>query len=353
MKPSVAIGIVGAILFSTSPTSGQELTKVRVAWCNKTINSAVAPFAVATKMGWFKEGGIEVELVPFGGSSECIQNLASGQVLFSDSTAEPLAAVHARGVKAKVFYTVLQRNIFGFAVPQDSPIKTIADLKGKTIGETSMASAGVLVARSIAATNGLDPEKDMSLVVVGEAGQTAALVRSKQVDALSQFATQYALVEMAGIKLRMLDNSAIARFPSNGLVALDQTLKSQRSKAVALARGFAMGTQFTIDNPQAAVRIVYDVYPQSRPTGKDEATAVATESAVMRSVDFSQDVRPLGIKRWGESSFTDYADYLNFKLKWNIIKEGISSEDFVTNDLIDDINMFDADKVKKAVAEYK
>lgn len=353
MNPCAIIGIAGVILFLTPPTLAQELSKVRVAWCNKTINSAAAPFAVATKMGWFQEGGIEVELVPLGGSSECIQNLANGQVLFSHSTAEPLAAVRSRGVKAKVFYTVLQRNIFGFAVPQDSPINTIGDLKGKTVGVTSMASAGVLVARSIAATNGLDPEKDISLVVVGEAGQTAALVRSKQVDALSQFATQYALVEMAGIKLRMLDNSAIARFPSNGLVALDETLKTQRSKAVAFARGFAMGTQFTIDNPQAAIRIVYEVYPQSRPTGKDEATAVATEAAVMRSVDFSQDVRVLGIKRWGESSMADYTDYLNFMLKWNVIKEKIAYEDFVTNDLIDDINKFDPDRVKKASEQDK
>jgi NitT/TauT family transport system substrate-binding protein len=151
----------------------------------------------------------------------------------------------------------------------------------------------------------------------------------------------------------MLDNSAIARFPSNGLVALDETLKTQRSKAVALARGRAMGTIFCIENPEAAAKIVYEVYPQSRPTGKDEATAAATDAAVMSSTDYSEDVRTLGIKDWGESNLADYADYLSFMHRWNITKEDVPVEDFVTNELIVDINKFDPAAIIKTAKEYK
>jgi NitT/TauT family transport system substrate-binding protein len=333
-------------------SEANALTKVRVAWCSKTLNIAVAPFAVATKMGWFKEGGIEVEVVPFGGSTEFIQNLVTGEVDFSHSTAEPLAAVRSRGVKGKVFYTVLHKNIFGLAVPADSPIHSIADLKGKTVGVTSMASAGVLIARAIAATNGLDPDRDFTLAAIGEAGQSAALIRSKQVDALSQFASQYALVEYAGIKLRKLDNSAIADFPSNGLAALDSTLNLKRKEAVALARGFAMGTLFADENTEAATRIMFEVYPESRPMGRDEATSIAMDKLVVDSLKFSQDVPALGVRQWGLSDVNAYENYLKFLKKWAVIKDDVPAADFVTNELIDDINKFDSAAVLKAATSY-
>ncbi len=49
----------------------------------------------------------------------------------------------------------------------------------------------------------MDPEKDINIVPVGEAAQAVAMLRNKQVDALSQSEIQHARVENAGIELRM------------------------------------------------------------------------------------------------------------------------------------------------------
>ena len=92
----------------------------------------------------------------------------------------------------------------------------------------------------------MDPAKDVSIVVAGEGAQTAALLKSKPIDALSQFDTQYALVENAGIKLKMLPKGEMEKFPSNGFVALDDALQKNRKEAVAVARGYAMGSVFAI-----------------------------------------------------------------------------------------------------------
>ena len=62
---------------------------------------------------------------------------------------EPLAILQKDGVKARFFYTAYQGNIYGIAVPETSPVKSVADLKGKKIGVTSMASGGVIVARAL------------------------------------------------------------------------------------------------------------------------------------------------------------------------------------------------------------
>jgi len=56
-------------------------------------------------------------------------------------------------VKIKNFYTAYQTPGYAIAVPADSPIQKLSDLKGKTIGVTNMASAGVIIARALAAAS--------------------------------------------------------------------------------------------------------------------------------------------------------------------------------------------------------
>ncbi|HXZ44888.1 MAG TPA: hypothetical protein VEH53_08645, partial [archaeon] len=202
-------------------------------------------------------------------------------------------------------------------------------------------------------TAGLDPEKDITIVVAGEAAKAAALVRSKQVDALSLFDTQYALVDNAGVKVRMLDDQTVARYPSNGFLALEDALKSRRRQAVALARGYAMGTVFALANTEAGVRILYEVYPQTRPTGKDEATAVRDDTKVLLARADKWSLEKWGIKRWGENSEKNYAAYVDFMLKWGIIKQKVDAKDLVTNELIDEINTFDPKAIAAETKSYK
>src|SRR5262249_33802533 len=161
--------------------------------------------------------------------------------------------------------------------------KTLADLKGKRIGVNAMASAGVPVARAIVAAQGFNPDTDVRIVVAGGGAQTAGVVDSNQVGALSQFDTQKALGGNAGGKMGMLDASMIAKFPSNAFLALDERLASNRKEAVALARGYAMGTVAAIANPEAAIRMLWEVFPQSKATGKDEATAMRDDVSTLNA----------------------------------------------------------------------
>jgi NitT/TauT family transport system substrate-binding protein len=352
MKRSLVCGLI-VVLLALSAHAASGDTKVRVGWCAKTVSSAAAPFAIAMKMGWYKAAGLDVELVPLAGSSACTQAVATKEVAFALPSVEPLAIAIKQGVKAKIYYTAYQGNIYGIAVPAESPVRTIADLKGKLIGVISMGSAGVPVAKALVATAGLNPESDVTIVVAGEGAQTAAMLRSKQIDALSQFDTQYAMVENAGVKLRLLDTKEIDRYPANGFLALDETLKSRRADAVAVAKGYAMGTVFAIANPEAAVKILYEVFPQTKPTGKDEATAIRDDVRVIGARIVNWKLDKAGVKRWGENSETNYAAYAEFMQKYGIIKEKVSAKDLVTNDLIADINRFDPAKVAAEAKAFK
>jgi NitT/TauT family transport system substrate-binding protein len=353
MKHAVIVAVVALGAAAADTPAFAELRTVRVGWCAKTVSSAAAPFAIAQKLGWFEKDGIKVELVPLPGSTDCMKLVATKDLQVSLPSVEPLAIIRPQGVNAKFFYTAYQSNIYGIAVPIDSPIKSMADLKGKRIGVTSMASAGVVVARALAKQAGLDPDHDISIVVAGESAQTAALLRSRQVDALSQFDTQYALTINAGAKLRFLDHPEIRKFPSNGFVALEDYLKTNRKDAVALAHGYAMGTVFAMANPEAAVRILWEIYPQTKAIGKDEATALKDDLLTLDARAKNWRYEPVDGKRWGDNVEKNYQAYLDWLLAQGVLKTKADAKNLVTNELLDEVNRFNAEAIRGEARAYK
>jgi len=352
MRKSLAVLAVLVLLAPVAAAA--QTTKLRVAICARTISMGVgSPFAVAMKMGWFKQEGVEIEIVPLPGSTDCVKAVATGEVPVSLPSVEPLANGRPQGVKAKIFYTAYQTNGYGLAVPAESPIQNPAELRGKSIGVTSLASAGVVIARAQVAAAGLDPARDVQIVVAGEGAQTAAMVRNKQVEALSQFDTQYAMVENTGVKMRYLDRRDIERFPGNGFLASEESLRARRKDLIALARAYAKGTIFTLANPEAAVRIVYEVFPQTKPTGKDEATAVREDLKVLEARMPHFKLEPAGVKRWGENSEANYREYVDFLVKWNVITQKVPTSDLITNEMIEEINRMDAAKIAAEAAAYR
>jgi NitT/TauT family transport system substrate-binding protein len=244
MRSTTAVAIGGALLglLALLPFAAEAAEKtVRVGWCAKTVTSAAAPYAIATKLGWYEAAGIKVELVRLPGSTDCVKLVATGELPYALPSDEPLAIIiRPQGIKANIFYTAYQ----GY----------------------------------VAANNGMNPDRDVRIVAIGEGAQAAAMVRDKQVDALSIYDTQYTLIENVGVKLRELENKELERYASNGFLALEDTLRKSRQEAVALANGYARGTVFAIANPEAAIRIFWDVYPQAKPTGKERRRRSPTTS---------------------------------------------------------------------------
>ena len=126
--------ILAAALSLASISVVHAETTIRVGWCAITISAAASPYAVAQKLGWFGERGAKVIVTPLPGSTDCVKEVATGDLPFSVPSIEPVLIIHPQGVKGKIFYTAYQSFGYGIAVPADSPIKDFADLKGKRIG---------------------------------------------------------------------------------------------------------------------------------------------------------------------------------------------------------------------------
>jgi NitT/TauT family transport system substrate-binding protein len=137
--PTSVVSMLCLILLFVSslafPLAATGQTRIRVGTCARTLTAGVgSQFAVATKMGWFAQEGLDVEVVPLTGSTDCVKFVATREFLMTLPSMEPLAIGRQQGVRIKNFYTAYQTPGYAIAVPADSPIQKITDLRGKTIG---------------------------------------------------------------------------------------------------------------------------------------------------------------------------------------------------------------------------
>ncbi len=95
------------------------------------------------------------------------------------------------------------------------------------------------------------------------------------------------------------------------------------------------------------------MFPQTKPTGKDEATAVRDDAQVLRARAKNWGLEKAAVRRWGENSEANYAAYVDFMLKWGIIKQKVDVKDLVTNEYIEEINKFDASAIAAQAKAYK
>ena len=109
--------------------------------------SAITPgeetftYAVPKQMGWFKREGINVSLLKTNGSTAALQAVASGSADIAYASSVNIAAAIDKGVPVKAFAGITVQWPYFIGVPPGSPIRKIADLKGKRIGVISLASA--------------------------------------------------------------------------------------------------------------------------------------------------------------------------------------------------------------------
>ena len=182
-----------------------HLKKVKVAMASATMSPSYPYLYVAQKMGFWKEDGLDVEILLAQGSAQVIQLLAQKQADVGMLNPEPIVVARIKqNLPIKSIATVGAIFSWSTAVPPNSPIKTIADLKGKKVGVFSLASGGAFYIKARAVEAGLDPEKDITLLPTGFGAQASEALRSGAVDAILLWRAAFTALENAGVPLRYL-----------------------------------------------------------------------------------------------------------------------------------------------------
>lgn len=101
-----------------------------------------APLYVAVNQGYFKEEGLDAELVTLGGGGESMTSLLGGDVDFTFASYPLLVQAQQKGrgnvqIKIVADASAAKADTAAVVVKADSPIRTPEDLQGKRIGVSS------------------------------------------------------------------------------------------------------------------------------------------------------------------------------------------------------------------------
>ena len=297
------------------------------------------------KPGFWTQEGLHVQVIGVEGSSLAVQQVGSGNADVASVGPEVLLTARQQGVPIKAFYAIVPHTIFRLMVPADSPIKSAADFKGKTIGIPSTASASYPFSRAILSSAGLDPDKDVHWLTVGAGAQAALALQRDQIQAMAGWDTMQAAFENSGMKFREIKAPFVDQLLGQVLVAREDFLKEHPETAIAIARGIAEATVFALNHPEESLKNHWEHYPQSKPREGTDAEKVKAGIAELNSRLDEMKVADWPKTPYGYIDPAAFDKTVEIAVKEHQIASAAAAKDAYTNQWIAEITKFDKSRV--------
>ena len=345
---AVAVLCVAATLSACGSDSGSDdsaksgkLTSVTFAMASPSWNAGYAVMAVVEAEGFYKEEGLKVTTNLFPSATQAAQQVAAGGADLGLMTVEPVAIGHDKNLNLAYFSSYWAKWIYSLQVPGGSAVQSIADLKGKKIGVTAVASSGATFARTAMELNGMSQDA-ASLVPIGAGAQQINAIKSGQVDALALWDIQYQIVKNAGVTLTPLPVKETADAWGGGFATTRKNLETKKDVLERVGRAVAKAFVFAKANPEAAVRDLWKLYPETRGSDPEEkALADGIKVLEVRLDGQGFDDKTLG--RIDDAAFTRSLDFMATA---GLIKK-FPAKDVYTDEMFKAFNDFSYDDVIK------
>lgn len=327
-----------------SMACGPLHAQTKVVYGNVTaVTLSQAAIVAAKTLGFYKEEGIDVEIVEFNGTGTLLPQMTAKRVTVGYPNPDVLMISRQPGkdpLPIKYFYNATRESAWEFVVPAESPIKDLKELKGKKIGIGALTFGNVPITKAMFKELGFEAE----LVPVGVGAPAFLAFREKKVDALNLFDTQHATLEVQGTAIRRLPMPKKYKdLFSNGFVAHEDTIRDDPKSLVAFGRAIAKASVFCEVNRAACVKAFWAAYPAQKPTSGDEATNIRNAIKIMDArFDKYLDFDGQKVRRWGEFPAQAWKDFAHTLYEGGQLSTpNIPVETCYTNALVPEINKFD------------
>lgn len=294
---------------ATATTSPATLAKVSIG-LGYIPDIQFAPFYVAQSKGYYRNAGLDVTF-HHGIVPDLIGSMVLGHDNFVFASGDEALVALSKGLKVVDVATIFQKYPVSLIVPANSPIHTLADLKGHTIGEPGPFGSTHVGLLALLYQAHLTPN-DVHIQSIGFT-QVAALL-GHHVDAVVGYSNNEPLqLQKQGFAVRTFAVSDYQPLVSNGIITTEGTLHNQPQLVQRFVQATLKGLKYVIANPNDAVQISKSYIP-----GVDPVQALAVLEATI----------PLWQSANGQLGYNDQATWQameQFLVAQNIIPSG---EDF-------------------------
>jgi NitT/TauT family transport system substrate-binding protein len=250
------------------PAPAQEKPeKARVAVATSSM-AFLVPF-IAKDRGFYLKQGAEVELIQMR-PNIAVAALLSGDIDYIELIGSAIRSA-ARGLPIRAISTSIKSPFF--SVIAQNKFKSVKDLKGATIGIASIGGTNHISTRLTLKEFGLDPEKDVKLIAIGDEKLIYDAFKIGRTEAVV-LAPPYS-IQLKREGFPILANTAqYVTIPFSGLGTTLDRIKSNRAQIKKLLKAEIEALRYLRDNPAGTVEVIRKRFSMDDKTAQESYNVV-------------------------------------------------------------------------------
>jgi NitT/TauT family transport system substrate-binding protein len=328
---------------------------LKVGMANSVMTVTYPYITNAQQFGFFKQEGVRADVVMGQGTPQMLSLLVAGTAELVFCNPEPAVVLNAeRNLNVRSVFVAMEGQYI-LAVPEDSAIQTVQDLKGKRLGMFSPQSGiDYLKARLLDA--GMTTA-DLEIVPTAFGAQTMAAIRQKQVDAILYWSDAMLMMRYAGLKLRDLPKADWENGLYQYVGVTTQDVIDKRPEALIRAlRAMAQGQMMSVLAPEMTVEAFWKQYPDQAPKPEARETAFKQTLARVNQQNTLIGVPPnptkeqLMAQQWGNQTLAAWTRIEENLFRIGSITRKIDPARVFENKFVEPANKFDRAKLFEIAA---
>lgn len=246
----VLIGIIFVWFFTVTSSGAQELIKIGY----PSTSYSTLPIVVAARNGFYRQEGLRVELIRMTPNISIIA-LVNNQVDFVTVQGSVVRGA-ARGLPIKSVAVIADRPVYYLIGKTGVSPKS---LRGKTIGLNSLGGSAHLMTKELIAHFGLDPDRDVSMIVSGDHKTSIESVHLGKIDATVVPVPWQAVAKKYGLAVIGYYGDVL-QMPLGGLGSSDDYMQKKKETVRRVLRGTLKGTAFLrqTKNKDQVIKLIAD-----------------------------------------------------------------------------------------------
>jgi NitT/TauT family transport system substrate-binding protein len=257
-----------------APTSGgaQPLDKLLITHSSESIS--ITPLIYGIEKGLYRKEGIDLQFRVLRGELAVSSIVGGKDVDFMYGAGTAITAA-VRGLPMKVVSHDFKSLLF--YLMGNPNIQSGQDLKGKKVAVASLSGTGALATRASLRALGVDPDKDVTLIVIGAASIRMAALEAGSVEAAIMPVPWNFRLTQIGFKELIFTGKVLTQ-PLTGIATSRERIERNPEQIKKMLRGFLRSLKAVKEDKKDVVEFI------GRRFGLDPATAEATHRIVLQTL---------------------------------------------------------------------